>query len=38
MMGTLVFKELTVNDCIKNEIFPDDLKLADVSPKFIKED
>ena len=24
----------TINDCIENGIFPDDLKLADVSPIF----
>ena len=27
-----------INDCIENGIFPDDLKLADVSPIFKKED
>ena len=27
-----------INDCIEKGIFPDDLKLADVSPIFKKED
>ena len=27
-----------INDCIENGIFPDDLKLADISPIFKKED
>ena len=33
-------KEITfiINDCIEKGIFPDDLKLADVSPIFKKED
>ena len=26
------------NDCIENEIFPDNLELVDVSPIFKKED
>ena len=26
-----------INDCIEKRIFPDDLKLADVSPIFKKE-
>ena len=36
----IYIKEITfiINDCTKNRIFPDDLKLADVSPIFKKED
>ena len=36
----IYLKEITfiINDCIENGIFPDDLKLADVSPIFKKED
>ena len=36
----IYIKEITftINDCIENGIFPDDLKLADVSPIFKKED
>ena len=32
----IYLKEITfiINDCIENGIFPDDLKLADTSPKF----
>ena len=36
----IYIKEITciINDCIEKGIFPDDLKLADVSPIFKKED
>ena len=36
----IYIKEITpkINDCNENIIFPDDLKLADVSCIFIKED
>ena len=36
----IYIKEITfiIDDCIENRIFPDDLKLADVSPIFKKED
>ena len=30
--------KFTINDCSENGIFPDDLKLADVSPTFKKKD
>ena len=35
----IYIKEITfiINDCIENGIFPDDLKLADISPIFKKE-
>ena len=36
----IYIKEITfiINDCLEKVIFPDDLKLADVSPIFKKED
>ena len=36
----IYIKEITfiINECIENGIFPDDLKLTDVSPIFKKED
>ena len=36
----IYIKEITftINDCIENGVFPDDLILADVSPIFKKED
>ena len=36
----IYIKEITfiINDCLEKGIFPDDLKLADVSPTFKKKD
>ena len=39
-IADVYIKEITfiIDDCIENGIFPNDLKLADVSPIFTKED
>ena len=29
---------ILINNCLKEEVFPDDLKLADITPIFKRED